>query len=597
MGIDNSNIQRLSAFYHALGKVLTEENNSIAGEKYKSAHSVKTGEVWVDSIGYSADISSAESEATLNDAVTMVGSTSAPAIMYPLQGSNYQAWFLDTGTPTVTLTGCIPSDGWVKPLINPSDVTNTSGAPSNGFLFKMYRPNGADVNYLSTFWDVDYYAGIIKFQPSATPGDATSNLGFTTTALNGTNTANLGALQTMLNNTTTGGPHGLAFQYTGQLLDDFLDNLPTEGGGSSGSDEWQSSVNGYLIEIGENQTIDGKTDMDDQIEYLNTIYDKYFIKTDDSGNPFTPPSNWSGITDPNTYFEFNGSSFSEYILTTDDDSNRFLLVDNTIELDVIEISATGSVSEFPSTTIQPDRIIEYTGTATSGLTYSAWQVTEPRLGMVTTLDDQESNMVRYVGPGTGWVEFVYELTYKVNSQKNMEALTTTTDFDLAIDDVVEFEPSGDKSIDVLVNGVQMPTDYYVFAGIGVQTGTYSSDFQDAGMNLFSFTDSNIFPNGIGIGDYVSITTTTTTIQRQITSYYYAGLTNPVGEYQIVYDGSGITNIVEFFAYTRVNRTNGVARQGDSLLWIGSTWYELTGVAPKDLVTFNYVTRDPSALNA
>jgi len=592
MGIDNSNIQRLSSFYHALGKVLTEENNSIAGEKYKSAHSVKTGEVWVDSIGYSADIASSESEAGFNDAITMVGSTSAPAIMYPLQGSNYQAWFLDTGTPTVTLTGCIPSDGWVKPLINPSDVTNAAGVPSNGFLFRMYRPNGAEVNYLSTFWDVDYYAGIIKFQPSATPGDGTSNLGFTTTALNGTNTANLTALQTMLNNTTTGGPHGLAFQYTGQFLDEFLDNLPTEGGGSSGSDEWQSSVNGYLTEIGNNSTVGGQTNINNQIVFLNTEYDYYYIKTDSDISGVT----WSGISASDTYFRFNGASFSEYTLTTDDDSNRFLLVDNTIELDVIQISASGSVSEFPSIIIQPDRIIEYTGTATSGLTYSAWQVTEPRLGMVTTLDGQESNMVRYVGPGIGWVEFIYELTYKVNSQKNMETITTTIDYDQAISATVSFEPSGGKSIDVLLNGIQMPTDVYVFGAKSQISIDYSVTAQDptSGIRNFTFDYSGTPTFPYIVGDYINITTTTTTHIRQIGDIDQDVPTS--GDLSVVYNGSGITNITEVYFFKQVQRTNGIARKGDNLLWIGSSWYELSGTTPKDLITFNYVTRDPGALN-
>lgn len=585
MGIDNTNIQRKSAFYHALGKVLTEENNSIAGEKYKSAHSVNTKEIWVDSIAYCADLTAAQNEANINDALTMVGTPGSPARLYPLQGTNYQSWFLDTGTPTVTITGCIPSDGWVKPLINPSDISNNAGAPSNGFLFNMYRPNGNGVNYLTTYWEVDYYAGIVNFQPTKTPGDSTSNLGFQTTALNSTNTASLSALNAMLDNTTTGGPHAVAFQYTGQYLDDYLENIPSGGGGGGGSQEWQASVNGYLTEIGGNQTIDGFTDINEQIQFLSSKYDNYYVKTDSDITGVSP--SW-GITDPDSYYEFDGASFSAYTITTNDDENRFLLVDNDITLDVVEISATGSVTEYPNTTIQKDRLIEYTGTASTGLSYAAWQVTDPRIGMVTTLDNQEFSLVRYVGVGSGWVEYAFESTYKVDSQKDMEANTTADDYDIAVGMTVSFEPSGSKTIDVLLNGVEMPSDVYAF-GSDLETLGYPGTTPIPTNKINIGTGQTVNPQ-VGYPIFFD-TGTMSGIERIVTN-----VESMVGDIVITYAGDDVPSFTNVYIKRVLPRSNRVARKGDYLLWKGSNWYQLSGDNPKDLITFKYVTMDSGALN-
>lgn len=582
MGITSEEIQRITAFYHALGKVLTEENNSIAGEKYKSAHNVQSTEIWVDPISYSATLADAESEAVLNDALTMIGTSASPVRMYPLQGSNYQAWFLDTGTPSVSITGCEPSEGWVKPFINPSDVTNAAGAPSNGFLFNMYRPNNSAVNYLTTFWDVDYYAGIIKFQPSRTPGDASNNLGFVTSPLDGSNTANIGALQTFLD---TEGPRALAFQYTGEYLDERLNNLPIPDGGGSGggngSEEWQSSVNGYLINVGNGITISSFTAIGDQINYLNEEYPKYFILTGDDITGVT----WSGITATGSYYEFNGTTFSPFGLTTSDDSNRFLLLETTLELDVISISATGSVTEFPDTTVQADRIIEYTGTAASGWSYSAWQVTDPRIGMITTLDNLESSLVRYVGVGTGWVEYQYESTYKVNAQKDIEVISTTDDNDIAIAETIRFEPSGDKSIDVLVNGVEVPSDRYAFGAAGATT---SMVVNSGGSNTITVPNADA-PT---VGQYLELINVSDTFLRQVVGVTASGGTQSL----ITYSGLDVTSVLSASRFSVTIRSNNVARQGDYLLWIGSGWYQLDQTDPSDLITLEYVTMDSSALN-
>ena len=174
----NTDLQRKAGFFHSLGKVITEQNNSAGNENYKSAHNVRSSEVWIDSITYSPTSASASA---ISDGliVEQIGSTASPVYLFPLTQTNYQTWFIDTGTPSVKPDGFEPSNQWIKPLINPTDVPNDAGAPSFGFELQMYRRDGTTpVSYGNTFYEVDYFAGLIRFQINNTPKDATNGLGF-----------------------------------------------------------------------------------------------------------------------------------------------------------------------------------------------------------------------------------------------------------------------------------------------------------------------------------------------------------------------------------------------------------------------------------
>lgn len=576
MGITNTTVQIKTGFFHALGKVLSLDTNLIGNENYKSAHNVSTKEIWVDDIAFSEYYSDAINESTINDAVTMVG-TPSTATLFPLANTNYQTWFFDEGTPSVLSNGFIPSSGWVKPIINPSDVANAAGAPSNGFGMRMFRNDGTTlISYDNVFYEVDYFSGLIKFQPGATPVDpaVSSGLGFQLDQA-GFEAAASTSYAAAVAYLDTNGPKGVSFQYTGEFLDSYLNNLSPGGGGSGGSDEWQSSVNGYLTEIGNNETINGLTGINGQIDYMNTTYEKYFILTNDDISGVT----WSGITATNSYYEFNGFTFSSYTLTDMDDENRFLLMENTLLLDTIVISPTGSVAEFPGTTVQANSIIEYTSGTASGLTYSAWQVTDPRLGMVTTLDNKSNSLTRYIG--STWVEYQYELTYKVNSQKDIEAYTTDTDYDIAINQTLEYEPSGDKSVDVLINGVEMPYSVYTW---GNPTTEISMSVIASGTNTITVSNAEA-PT---IGQYVRLNNGTDYL-RQVTNVVATGTS------LVTYSGVSVPSVTTSWKFSITLRSSRVARKGDWLLWIGTGWYELTESVPKDLVTLEYVTMDDGAI--
>jgi len=235
----NSDIQRKAGFFHSLGKVITEDANSAGNEKYKSAHNVRSNEVWMDSISY-APTSASASQYADGIIVKQVGSASGvvdvqnnfldPLYLYPLTQTNYQTWFMDTGTPSAAVDGFVPSSEWVKPLISPVDVPNSAGAPSTGYNLIMFRPNGTNtISYSNAYYEVDYFAGLIRFQIGNTPVEGTG-LGFTFNSSAFQALAiNDATRKAYIQSTSTGGPRAIAWQYTGQRLSNYTF---TSGGGT-----------------------------------------------------------------------------------------------------------------------------------------------------------------------------------------------------------------------------------------------------------------------------------------------------------------------------------------------------------------------------
>ena len=237
-----------AAFYHSLGKVLTEASNLVGNEKYKSAHNVRSNEVWMDSISYAPTVASASqygdgvivrqvgSASSIPDSI---GVFSSPVYLYPLTNTNYQTWFIDTGTPTPAADGFVPSSDWVKSLINPSDVTDNSGAPSFGYQLLMYRNNGTTaISYGSAYYDVDYFSGLIRFDIGYTPTDGGNGLGFTFNKINFEATSNV-SKQSYIQSASTGGPRVVAWQYVGQRLNNYTFN---SGGGGTVSFGTSSTI-------------------------------------------------------------------------------------------------------------------------------------------------------------------------------------------------------------------------------------------------------------------------------------------------------------------------------------------------------------------
>lgn len=228
---NNIDIQRKASFFHSLGRVLTESNKSIGNEKYKSSHNILSNEVWIDSIPYAPTLNIAIQNYSENtDIIKIIGSLSTPAILYPLSGSNYQTWFLDLGDPTPESNGFNPSVNWCKPLINPTDVSDSSGAPSFGYEALLFRPNLSQISYNNTFYDVDYFSGLIRFDSGKTPIDSPLNSGLAFQFDKISFESSVDKLD-YIRNINNNPIRAIAFQYIGKRLSDFDITENTSGKG------------------------------------------------------------------------------------------------------------------------------------------------------------------------------------------------------------------------------------------------------------------------------------------------------------------------------------------------------------------------------
>jgi hypothetical protein len=218
---NNTDVQRKAGFFHSLGKVITESTKFAGNEKYKSAHNVLSNEVWIEEVPYAPTFNDAIQNNLNSDVVSFIGGDlGILSILYPLAGSNYQTWFLDSGNPTPQSNGFDPSDGWCKPLISPSDISNQSGAPSFGYDLVIYRPDDSSVSYDNAFYDVDYFGGLVRFDPGKTPIDLPLNSGLAF-QFNKTNFEASNDKLTYIRNLSNNAPRATAFQYIGKTLKDF----------------------------------------------------------------------------------------------------------------------------------------------------------------------------------------------------------------------------------------------------------------------------------------------------------------------------------------------------------------------------------------
>ena len=215
----NVDVQRKAGFFHSLGKVLTESTKFAGNEKYKSSHNVLSNEVWMEQIPYAPTPAIGVSNSNNSDVIRYI-SLGTQSILYPLFGSNYQTWFLDVGNPTQKSSGFEPSEGWCKPLINPSDVPNEAGVPSFGYELVIYRPDDSSVSYDNASYDIDYFGGLVRFDPGKTPIDlpSASVLAF---QFSKSDFESASDKLLYIRNISNNPPRATAFQYIGKTLADF----------------------------------------------------------------------------------------------------------------------------------------------------------------------------------------------------------------------------------------------------------------------------------------------------------------------------------------------------------------------------------------
>ena len=156
MAAPSSLTERKSSYFHSLSKVLTNETQYSFESKYKSSHTIKYEDVWVDNIEYCSNVESADLF-VINNPTIIKKYEKVPLTEIP--GSNGQAWY-------------IYDNKFIKSLVSPVDVPNKiTNLPSSGFEVKLYKEDGSSISPTSGVWYIDYYAGIVHFESSNTPND------------------------------------------------------------------------------------------------------------------------------------------------------------------------------------------------------------------------------------------------------------------------------------------------------------------------------------------------------------------------------------------------------------------------------------------
>jgi len=154
MGSLSAAEQRKLAYFHALGKVMTENTQAVYESQYKSSHNVRLNEVWSDNIDYAVDYTAAVAESVSNSAVTLVYQGDLTQIF----GSNGQSYNFFSGATFIR--------PWISPVDIPHPVTNL---PSFGYEVRLFDGGNSEIYLTEGAWSVDYYAGIIHFAEGYTP--------------------------------------------------------------------------------------------------------------------------------------------------------------------------------------------------------------------------------------------------------------------------------------------------------------------------------------------------------------------------------------------------------------------------------------------
>ncbi len=149
--------QSAFGYFHSLQKVKTEETQNVFESQFKSSHNVQSSEVWAENVPFAADVTAADAAAASFPAtIKKYSFTSLTEVV----GSNGQAWFIDDGGTFVR--------PWIDPVDIPNSVTNI---PSTGYEAKLFESDDTQVPPATGSWSINYYAGMVLFEPGFTPAD------------------------------------------------------------------------------------------------------------------------------------------------------------------------------------------------------------------------------------------------------------------------------------------------------------------------------------------------------------------------------------------------------------------------------------------
>ena len=200
-----------TSFFHVLGKVFIKQGQNVFESDYKSSHNIAKTEIWTSLVPYAANSTVADGYASTMSQVTKYNNVR----LYPLQGSNQQVWFYDRnpttfGTSDANASGYKPQSftrPWISPVDAPNSVTNL---PSYGYNVTLKDGSGTTIGAGDGTWEVDFYAGMVKFAVGKTPNVSGWGIG-SSPAYNTTNDTNY--------------PTFTFYAYTGEYLSDELNKI------------------------------------------------------------------------------------------------------------------------------------------------------------------------------------------------------------------------------------------------------------------------------------------------------------------------------------------------------------------------------------
>lgn len=226
-----------------------------------------------------------------------------------------------------------------------------------------------------------------------------------------------------------------------------------------------------------------------------------------------------------------------------------------------------------SITVPQYSIIQYWNATDNGTTGSGWVVVLPEIGMYTSVDNLNNNIIKWTG--TAWVELNWFTSYDI---KNENPTITTQDGQYTgISPLVDM-PSLSSLIEVKVNGVD------VTIGDGCNELSFlSPSWAGLFATEYTFTSAtsstiDIIPqHNIKVGDSLIL------IDNGIIVCY--DVTTVVGN--IITITGTLTGPVTAVLLVK---SYGKIKQGDILLWFGSSaGYELDPT--EDTITFKYLTHN------
>ena len=150
-------LKRQYAFFHSVGKTLTEETQFTFNSGYSAGHVIFTKDVLVDAIPHLADQTAADAFAASNPTILKKYTLKS---LTEIIGSNGQTWHIEDGGE------------WIRPLmlpaLAPDPITNE---PSNGLIAFLYQDDNTFIPPTDGVFYIDPYQGIVKFEEGFTPSD------------------------------------------------------------------------------------------------------------------------------------------------------------------------------------------------------------------------------------------------------------------------------------------------------------------------------------------------------------------------------------------------------------------------------------------